>query len=230
MTKRAINWKKYVYEFLAIFLSVSLAFGFSKWNEQRNKRETADKLILEIKNGLKLDANDLHDNMIGHTNALKQVNFMRDFILGKKVGQDTIGKYYNTLFYDYISIQNRSAYESLKSKGLEIIKDDSLRLEIISLYDYYFEIIEKLEEDYSAGQYFTNYYKPMGEILYDYMVFDYKGSISEIRSINTLPAKDKSALLLYLDNMAINRTLSAKSYETVLEKVEDLISRLEDLE
>lgn len=230
MAWKSKNWKKYVYEFIAIFLSVTLAFGFSKWNEERNKSETADKLILEIKNGLKLDAKDISDNMSGHKFGIYICKYMRDFIEGKPVNKDTIGLYYNSLFFDYISIQNRSAYESLKSKGLETIQDDSLRLEIISLYDYDFELIEKLEEEYSASQFFTNFYKPINEILMDYMVFDNLGNLSDFKSLDNITDREKNALLLYLGNMQTTRTLAFGAYQSVLKKVEKLITRLEDLE
>ena len=51
-------------------------------------------------------------------------------------------------FFDYISIQNISGYETLKSNGLELIRDDSLRFEIITLYEYDYSILKKFEEEY----------------------------------------------------------------------------------
>ena len=59
----------------------------------------------------------------------------------KKVNSDSLMTYYRDLTRDFISIQNTAGYETLKSRGLELIKNDSLRLQIITLYEYNYKIL-----------------------------------------------------------------------------------------
>jgi len=143
------SWKKYIYEFLVIFISVSLAFALAKWNENKNNHKAAEKTLLEIKNGLSYDINDFNLNMAGHQRGIEAVGYFRKYLAGEKVRTDSIDSKLGRLLASYISIQNNSSYESLKSQGLGIIEDDSLRLEIISLYDMSYEILTKLEENIS---------------------------------------------------------------------------------
>jgi hypothetical protein len=86
------------------------------------------------------------DNMGGHKNRLKACDYYHNIITHKQVKTDSIIKYYyQYLTRGYNSIQNKSGYESLKSSGLELIKDDSLRIEIIKLYEQRYSSIIKLE-------------------------------------------------------------------------------------
>jgi hypothetical protein len=62
----------------------------------------------------------------------------RDLIKNKPISQDSIEIFYISLFRDYTPLINRSGYESLKESGLKTITNDSLRLQIITLYDYYY--------------------------------------------------------------------------------------------
>jgi hypothetical protein len=51
------------------------------------------------------------------------------------VDKDSLPIFYHFLTRDFITIQNTSGYQTLKSKGLETIKNDSLRRNIIDLYE-----------------------------------------------------------------------------------------------
>lgn len=152
------NWKNYLFEFLSIFVGVSLAFAMSNWGENRRDAIAETKILVEIKNGLKLDLFDVEQNIKGHEKGIETCNYFRKLIEDPNTPQDSAAFQYFYLLRDFISIQNKSGYESLKSKGLGLVKNDSLRLEIISLYDFYYEIIEKLEENYDEMQFNKNYY------------------------------------------------------------------------
>ena len=228
MKEAKANWKKYLYEFLTIFIGVTLAFSLSKWNEDSNRHESAEKTLLEIKNGLELDLYDFGDNMRGHEYGIDICKYFRAYLRNEEIDRDSIGLYYGGLLRDYISIQNKSGYESLKSKGLELVKNDSLRLEIISLYDFYYEIIEKLEESYAENQFHKTYFSSINNMLAEYMVFDKDGRLIEITSPVGLSQKERKVLMSYLWKIEKNRKFTLKSYVLVKGKVKNLIKHIEE--
>ncbi|MEM6828992.1 MAG: hypothetical protein AAF551_00655, partial [Bacteroidota bacterium] len=130
------NWRKYTFEFLSIFVAVISAFGLNNWNDRRNSRDSEQKLLYEIRNSIKVDLKDFNNNIYGNKLSLRANELFRAFIQGQEIPQDSIGFFYTRLFRDYIPIINRSAYESYKANNIKIITNDSLRLQIISLYDY----------------------------------------------------------------------------------------------
>ena len=49
------HWSNYLFEIVSVFIGVTLAFGLSKWNENRRDYQSERKILIEIRNGLKLD-------------------------------------------------------------------------------------------------------------------------------------------------------------------------------
>ena len=220
------NWKNYVFEFLSIFVGVSLAFAMSNWGENRREAIAETKILTEIKNGLQLDLFDVEQNIMGHKKGVKTCHYFRQLIESPNANQDSAATQYFYLLRDFISIQNKSGYESLKSKGLGLVKNDSLRLEIISLYDFYYEIIEKLEENYDEMQFNKNYYLEINNLLVEYMDFDKKGDLIRINHPKNLTTKEKKKLLSYLWRIESNREYVLNYYELMKGKLNHLIQSI----
>ena len=222
------NWKKYLFEVLSIFIGISLAFGLNKWNEDRRDAHSESKILSEMGHGLKLDLTDINQNLMGHRQGIESCDFFRQLINNETVPKDSLNFEYFILWRDFISIQNKTGYESLKSKGLELIQNDSLRFDIVELYDFHFEILEKLEEEYSEMQYNKIYFHPMNDLLAEYMVFNDKGELTEIKQPIRLSKKDKNRMLSFLKRMKHSREYRLKYYKIVKGKIEELIVQIED--
>jgi len=212
------KWRIFLLEFLSIFIGVSLAFALEKWNQDRKEFETEDKILLEIKNGLERDLKDIEENIMGHKACIEACYYFRDWMNNQPIGQDTLRRQYFLLLRDFISIQNKTGYESLRSKGLELVRNDSLRYSIISLYDFSFEILEKLEEQYSEMQFNDNYYKEINTLLTPYMVFDENGQFDSLKKAN-LTAKEKNEFLSYLYRIEDNRKYMLKYYDRIYKEM-----------
>lgn len=131
--KYSTFFKKYFSQFALIFISVILAFALTEWSSNKGKKISEEKIYSEILNGLKKDSIDLAGNIDAHKNGELACKYWRKVINENKANQDSlIGSYY-LLTRNVISIQNKSGYETLKSKGLETIENDSLRTKIINL-------------------------------------------------------------------------------------------------
>lgn len=227
MNTNKTNWKNYLFEFLSIFIGVSLAFALSNWGENRRDAQAETKILTEIKNGLQLDLSDVDQNIAGHKKGIKSCDYFRYLIEGANADPDSAAFHYFFLLRDFISIQNKSGYESLKSRGLGLVKNDSLRLEIISLYDFYYEIIEKLEEDYDEKQFNRNYYLEINNLLVEYMEFDKNGDLARINYPRNLSEVEKKKLLSYLWRMKGNREYCLKYYDLMKEKLNHLIKSID---
>ncbi|MEL6718844.1 MAG: DUF6090 family protein [Bacteroidota bacterium] len=223
--REQINWRKYFLEFLSIFVGISVAFALEKWNEDRRDQRSEEKTLLEIKNGLQQDILDIEENIMGHKTGLAACDYFRKIIDGKPFARDSLSIQYFYLLRDYISIQNKTGYESLKSKGLELVKDDSLRFAIISMYDIHYEILEKLEEQYDEMQFNKNYYKPINDILSPYMSFDENGLLIDIR-YPEISKSERLALLSYLWRIENNRRYVMKYYGVMQVEVKELINKI----
>lgn len=227
MEFRSINWKKYFFEFFSIFVAVIAAFALNNWNDNRRDHLSETKILAEIKNGLHLDLEDIKGNTLGHEFGVRACQVFRDVIENRPIAQDSIGLHYIFLLRDYTSIMNSSGYESLKSKGLEIIQNDSLRFRIISLYDYNYQILYKLEEAAPEMRSFVNYYNPIHQILSPYLTYNERGILRSVKQPLNLSKAEKSIVYDALWRMENNRRFKRFRYQQTVEDIKSLIQQIE---
>jgi len=223
--------KKYGFEFLSIFVAVVLAFALDNWNENRREAYSEDKILSEIAHGLKKDIDDLRLNELGHRYGISACNYFRKALAGKEVSKDSLMIYYFSLTRDFVSIQNTAGYETLKSKGLELVENDSLRLQIISLYEYEYNTLRKLEEEYSEMQFQENYFNEINQELAPNFKFDANQNIIGITSPLVISDHKKKILLLCLWKIQKNRNFILSFYSDIENKTnqvhKNILSELE---
>lgn len=132
-----LNWKYAFGEIALIFIGISLAIAFQNWNENRKAAAFEKEVLEEIETALAFDISELH--LIGA--AYSEADLMIDKVLnyaehgGTQAQKDSIaywlGKF---LSFDRFN-PSTSAYEVLKSEGLQHITNKGLRLLITEYYD-----------------------------------------------------------------------------------------------
>ena len=222
------DWEKYIFEFLSIFIAVIAAFALSNWNDNRNNRKAENKILSEINNGLKKDLEDIRLNIKGHKDGMHSANYFRELIANKPVKIDSLLINYFDLTRDFISIQNTSGYETLKSRGLELIQNDSLRTKIISLYEYDYNTLRKLEEEYSELQFYDNYFKEINNSFSQNLKFNEDKLMTGINTPLEIKEEEEKKILTYLWKIQANRNFILGYYSGIEKKIEDLRANIEN--
>lgn len=228
MNSKKNNWRKYAYEFLSIFIAVTSAFALNHWNVERRDAISQDKILNEIKNGIKLDHADFETNKKGNLLSKRAGQAFRELLDGKPLNKDSVQIYYILLFRDYTPIINQSGYESLKSNGLETIKNDALRFDIISLYGFYYAIIAKLEDEVIEMRSYANYYQSFNNLLAKYMIFSDNGTLTGINPPIDLSQENKNKLLSYIWRIESNRNYKLGKYNLIQGKMQELIIKIDE--
>lgn len=215
MTKSRTSVSRFVLEIFSIFLGVTIAFLANHWNEQRKERIIERKTLKEISVELELDLRDIRGNVTGHKLAIEAVTMFQRYSNGETVDYDSLSIYFDRLYRDYISITNTTAYETLRSRGIEIISNDQLRADIVELYDFAYEIIQKLEEDYYPAQFHRNYFNELAEYYKEYL--NIEGDT--IRFSKPHRGKPDPKMMLILKEIKQWRLFNIASYEQAEEKI-----------
>lgn len=222
------NWKKYSFEFLSIFIAVISAFALNNWNENRKSHTAENKILTEIYNGLEKDLEDLNLNEMGHNMGIQASNYFRDLLANKSVSNDSVKFHYFNLTRDFISIQNTSGYETLKSRGLELIENDSLRTKIISLYEYDYNTLRKLEEEYFEMQFQENYFKEINLSISRNFEFDENKLLIGIKTPLEIEKSKEKVLLTYLWKIQTNRNIILHYYFEVANKIKQVRTEIKN--
>ncbi len=191
---------------------LSLPFALNNWNDNRRDRIAENKILTEISIGLDKDLDDIALNMEEHKTGIYACNYFRKMSINHEVDQDSIFFHYFNLTRDFISVQNSAGYETLKSRGLELIQNDSLRQSIISLYEYDYNTLRKFEEEYTEMQFHENYFYEVNEILSPAFKLDSSGNLSGINLPLDLQEIDQKSLSISLWKIQLNRSFILHFY------------------
>jgi hypothetical protein len=219
---------KYLAELLVVVIGVYIGFKANNYAEEQKQKEYVLATIKEMYKGLEEDAKDAEGNRNGHLKGQKAVNYFLKLANNNPVNKDSFEFYLMVvLTRNFVSIQNTSPFETIKSKGFNLITNDSLRQKMIKLYDFQYEFLEKLEEDYQETQFYSNESNHINEILAPSIVFNNEGKFMNLRNPLVLNEKDKNRLILILKRINFNRKFIASLYDGVITDIRNLRKQIE---
>ena len=141
-----IFWAYTIGEFILIILGILIALQIDNWNQNRQNRKLERVLLNEFLINLKSDLNDVEYNIRFNTMMLRSSDIIYNFLDGNESYQDSLEYHFGRLYGGTIFMDNISAYESLKSIGLDLISNDSLRRQITYLYSVSYDAISTLTD------------------------------------------------------------------------------------
>jgi len=122
-------------EIILIVVGILIAVQIDEGRKVRDKKTEELKTLLELKANLHQDQSDIEFNINYQYNSRDAARKLLK-IIENDLPYDSS---YNKLFSDAILfttfVNSTSAYETLKSKGLDLISNDSLRLMVSVYYD-----------------------------------------------------------------------------------------------
>jgi len=134
-TLKKVNWSYALGEVFLIFIGISLAISFSNWNERRASKKVELETLKELKEGLQKDLQDIKVNIVGHGGRVRAYQWVMEKLENKATELDSLEVVVPFFIGTTTFVTNTAPYEMLKSRGLEIISNDSIRLELLTYYD-----------------------------------------------------------------------------------------------
>jgi uncharacterized protein DUF6090 len=142
-----LNWKGAIGELLLIVVGVLLALAVNNWNINRQDRKTEMSLLQQLHSSLAMDLANLKEADDGFRNRKQRMDTLRDHLGRGRPYADSLQSEFGAVLGIWPIHFNRSPYEVMKGKGLELISSDSLRLRIVHLYDQTYADYQEAQED-----------------------------------------------------------------------------------
>jgi hypothetical protein len=140
---KPIKYLRYaIGEIVLVVIGILIALQINTWNENRKERFIEQKILLSLNNDLETDISNMksmisNDSTLNQTN-IKLIKLLKDSLAEYNSSYDkmlgNINRY--DLFYP-----QKMGYEALKSRGLEILRNDNLKSQIVNLYDFQYALI-----------------------------------------------------------------------------------------
>ncbi len=132
-------------EIVLVVIGILIALQINNWNEGQKQKELEIKYLTEIRNSLESDLPDIEFNIEFNRSKLNSHQVILQYIDGELGYSDSLSFHFSNLLFNTRTLVNTSAYENLKSRGLEIISNDSLRMSITRLYAFEFHNLVDFE-------------------------------------------------------------------------------------
>lgn len=149
--KKLSNYLLYaIGEILLIVIGILIALTISNWNESSKSVQKELVLLTEMQQNLQHDISQLDATLRANKKRIRSNEVVIRSIDLKRPFDDSLAFHFGNCFGNFQLVENVSAWENLKSVGLDLISNDSLRNAIAQLYStsyVYLESVEKTADD-----------------------------------------------------------------------------------
>ena len=208
-----LKWKYILSEILLIVIAINIGLWFNNLNDNRRARSLETKILNEFLVSLNSDKEDIFSNIETHK---KGIESCMKLVKNETENLDTIKRDLGWSYSWTYLIADLSSYESLKSIGFQLIKNDEIRHGITKLYNVDYRTITEAENNHKR---ICNLFD---EKISDIYIVENNRIIFKKPNDTTL-----NSLKISLLNLQNSHSTMQRIYEIeVLSKVEDLISNI----
>ena len=124
-------------ELVLIFLGITLALMFENWNNDRERKTQELGLLSELYLDLEETRIDLERDIVSTERGLANAKLMLEAFNGAAVDADDFGRAYASGVIRGKLVPKTSAYESIKTIGLDLIESNALRKLVADVHELF---------------------------------------------------------------------------------------------
>lgn len=213
-------WLFTISEFVLVILGILIALQIDNWNQNRQDKKLETVLLKEFLRNLKSDLVNVEGNAYGLTVALNSSEIILANFIENKPYHDSLEYHFGQLNRGTMFNPDRSAFESLKSIGIELIRNNALREQITYLYSAKYDYLLKLE---------ALHHNVVTELLYPILAKEMKSFGYTERAIPLHPSEigDNNVFKESIKQNAVFLNLQIDQYQQIKTRIIELINGIE---
>ncbi len=133
-------------EILLITIGILIALNLNNWNQNQNAKAVEIKTLQEIHLGLSDDLKDLQFSLGFYRDSKNSCDILISHFKNKLPYNATLDSHFGKIGLFAVLSVRIGPFETLKSRGMETITNDSLRLKIANLYDLNYKTIVEYQK------------------------------------------------------------------------------------
>lgn len=136
-------------EIILIVLGILIALYLNNINAEKQAREVEVQLLNELKSNLESNIEILERTLMTETQYLSYNEMILEYLDDRKPYDEGLDRAFGVYFWTVTTNPVMGGYEFLKSKGIDLITNDSLRKRISYIFDNEFSILKNENEVWS---------------------------------------------------------------------------------
>ncbi len=138
-------------EIVLVVVGILIALSINTWNEENKARRIEQDMLNEIKLSLVRDLEDLEMNLQIHNQILRSQDILVEWLENDKVFVDSLSYHFARVNHQTEFISNEGAFETLKSIGLRSLSNDSIRIDLLRIYDLRYKMYREFQNYYRSN-------------------------------------------------------------------------------
>lgn len=208
-------------EILLVVIGILIALSIDNWNTDHQLKKTERKYLGEIRDNLTFDLRDIRFNINFNEDKLNSNEIILNYLKAETPYSDTLEFHFSNLLYSTRTLPNASSYEALKSKGLDIITNDSLRQLITTLYDFAYKNAIDFETKDDHPQQFHVLWPEVIKAIDMVVVWREAKPIDQNSLLKNYPLKNAITANIFI------RKYMLDTYKKLLKRVEETIKAID---
>jgi len=140
-------------EIVLVVIGILIALSINNWNENRKLQNEELKLLSDLKTNLETTYKDFITDTIENSENVGKYNNIKSFIDKDLPYSNKLDKAFGELTFWSSPYITSTAYKTLQTIGLDIIKNQKLKKDIVNIYDVHFTV---LTQDYDKAEWNLN--------------------------------------------------------------------------
>lgn len=147
---KTANYLKYaIGEIVLVVIGILIALQINNWNENRKLQKEELIVLSDIKNNLQTMLVSFSADTLSNSSDIVQYEKIENYIANDLPYSNELDSVFGILTFWNNTYITATAYNSLQSKGLDLIKNETLKKDIADMYE---SNLKKLTEDYQQGE------------------------------------------------------------------------------
>lgn len=122
-------------EIALVMIGILLALQVNNWNQKRIQRISEVKLLTQLKSNLVTNEARLLESISIEERCARSATIIVNHLDARLPYHDSLNIHFGYAHFSGDIVITKAAYETIKSKGFDIISNDELRTSIIELFD-----------------------------------------------------------------------------------------------
>jgi len=140
-------------EIILVVIGILIALSINNWNGNRKLQNEELNLLLDIKSDLVVTLKNLKTDSLDNHNYIIQYDKIEHYVYNDLPYSNELDSVFGVLTFWNSPYITSTAYKSLQSKGLDLIKNEKIKSDIINIYEV---VYITLINDYDKAEWNLN--------------------------------------------------------------------------
>lgn len=208
-------------EIILIVIGILIALSINNANDSKNQRQKELTLLIEMRQNLQTDIKDLDFNIQGSAKRIQANEIILKALQERVPMHDSLKPYYGNIIGNFQLSSNTAAWENLKSVGLDLVSNDSIRNSISNLYTVKYTYLDNVTKGVDDGHQWNTLYPQFLDLINIEQFWVSAEPVSHVALMDNRKFQETLKMNLFIRNFML------KQYKTVHKDVNSLLDQIE---